>query len=89
MMRRNARSLGSRFARRARYALAAVPFAEIAQAGAIVGGWAAITWGVATLTVWQAWPLSAGAFLLSLAGWRFLVRLFRDGLYVLATKGRR
>ena len=56
---------------------------EVLVSIALLGGWLLITWGVASLTRWQAWPISLGLLLFSLAGWRFLRNLFRDGLYVL------
>ena len=57
--------------------------AELATAAAFLGGWALVTWAVASLTVWQVWPLSGGVFLLSLGGWRLLWRMACDGLYAL------
>lgn len=68
---------------RARVALAAWPWAELAAALALLAGWTLLTWGVAALTVWQVWPISAGLFLVSLFGWRFFYTMARDGLYAL------
>ena len=48
---------------------------------AILVGWVLVTWGVASLLVWQVWPLSGGLFLLSLAGWEHLRDLFGEGVY--------
>lgn len=53
---------------------------------AIVGGWASLTHGVAALTVPEAWPISFGLFLLSLAGWGHLRVLFGVGAYALSKK---
>lgn len=50
---------------------------------AIVGGWALLTHGVASLTVPEAWPLSGGLFLLSLAGWGHLRQIAVMGLYTI------
>lgn len=63
-----------------------IPWAEVAHGLCIVGGWALVTWGVAELTVWQAWPLSAGLLLLSFAGWAHLKVLFANGFYALTRK---
>ena len=57
--------------------------AESAATVALISGWALVTWGVASLTVWQAWPISSGLFLLGCFGFRLLVKVFGDGLYVL------
>ncbi len=59
-----------------------------AHASAIVGGWGLVTWGVVSLTVWQAWPISGGLFLLSCAGWGHLRVVFSAGLYALMRAGR-
>lgn len=59
--------------------------AELLTGAAIVSGWGLVTWGIADLTsTWQAWPLSAGVFLLGIAGWRLVARIMLDGLYVLS-----
>ncbi len=50
---------------------------------AIVGGWALVTAGVASLLVAEVWLISGGLFLLSLAGWGHLFRVFSLGLYKL------
>lgn len=62
---------------------------EALQAAALLSGWVLLTWGIASLTVWQAWPISAGLLLLSVVGWGFLKTLFANGLYTLsrAAKG--
>lgn len=57
--------------------------AELALSAAILGGWTLITVGLAALTTRHVWPISAGFFLLSLAGWQFVGRLFWRGLYIL------
>lgn len=54
------------------------------QVSVIIGGWAMLTWGVASLTVWQVWPISTGAFLLAIAGAEHLRLVFGKGLYALA-----
>ena len=59
-----------------------------AHASVILGGWGLVTWGVASLTVWQSWPISGGLFLLSLAGWGHLRIVFSAGVYALACAGR-
>ncbi len=60
---------------------------ELLQALVIVAGWALLTWGMARLLVPEVWLISAGLFLLSIAGWSFLATLFRRGLYSLMRKG--
>ncbi len=63
---------------------------EALQALGILAGWASITWGVASLLVWQVWPISGGVFVLSVVGWKHMTTLFGEGLYVLTRKtGRR
>lgn len=57
--------------------------AELLVTVALLGGWALLTWGVAELTTRFAWQISAGLFLLSCCGWKFLWTLVRRGLYVL------
>ena len=64
--------------------LGALPWAEAAQAVLIAGGWWLITWGVASLLVWQIWPISGGILLLSIAGWAHLTTLFSAGVYALS-----
>jgi hypothetical protein len=53
---------------------------------AIVAGWTFVTWGIADLLVPEVWPLSAGLFLLSLAGWGHLRVLFTGGVYTLSRR---
>lgn len=60
-----------------------------AHGTAILAGWGLVTWGIASLTAWQIWPISGGLFLLSLAGWGTLRVLFTSGIYALARIGRR
>lgn len=55
----------------------------------ILCGWALLTHGIASLTAPEAWPLSGGLFLLSLAGWGHLRVLFTAGLYALSKAGER
>lgn len=70
-----------------RRAAAALPWAELAAASALVVGWLLVTWAVASLLgVWQVYPLSAGLFALSMFGWRYLYVMAREGLYTL-TRG--
>lgn len=60
--------------------------AEILTAVVAVAGWLLVTWGLAELlTVW-VWPISLGALLLGLTGWRFVWRLLVDGFYVLTKR---
>lgn len=65
--------------------------AEAIATAALVAGWTLITWGAASLLVWQVWPISGGVFLLGCFGWRLLLRVFGDGLYALyrESEGRR
>lgn len=60
---------------------------EILHSLAILGGWTLVSWGLASLLVWQAWPISGGLLLLSLAGWGHLRVVFHSGLYRL-TRGK-
>lgn len=57
--------------------------AALLHAGAILGGWALLTAGLASLLVPEVWLISGGLFLLSLAGWGHLRVLFGVGLYTL------
>lgn len=57
--------------------------AELLLAAAIVAGWGLLTWAVASLIGWRAWPVAGGLLLLSGAGWRLLFNIARDGLYAL------
>jgi hypothetical protein len=54
---------------------------------AILLGWALVTEGLARLLVYEVRLLSAGLFLLSLAGWGHLRVLFGAGLYALHRRG--
>lgn len=49
----------------------------------ILGGWALLTYGVASLTVPEVWPISGGLFCLSFAGWGHLRVLFTMGWWAL------
>jgi hypothetical protein len=56
--------------------------AELAQALAILAGWALVTLAVARVARPDVtWPLSAGLLLLSLSGVKWLGNLFWNGLY--------
>jgi hypothetical protein len=61
--------------------------AELLTAIAILLGWAFLTSAIAVLArpdvVWRA---SAGLFLLSLCGWKFLYAILSNGLYKLTRK---
>lgn len=61
---------------------------EVLVTLAILAGWTLITHGIVQLLGrWASgsalWSLSAGLFLLSLAGWSFLRTMFGKGLYAL------
>ena len=60
--------------------------AEILTALAWLCGWALVTWGVVS---WSLWPVSAGLLSISLGGWRLLYVVVRDGLYTLTRDDRR
>ncbi len=55
---------------------------------ALVSGWALLTWGLDELLGPVVWKVSGGVFLLSLCGWRLLLRIFGDGLYHLMQGGK-
>lgn len=57
--------------------------AALLAALALLTGWALLTWGVASLLVWQVWPISAGLLLVSIFGWRLFGRIAVEGLYSL------
>ena len=57
---------------------------ELLQAVGILAGWASLTWGLASLLVWQVWPISFGLLLLSVVGWKHMATLFGEGLYTLS-----
>ncbi len=67
------------------HALAAVlgAWAEILDGLGIIAGWALLTWGLASLLVWEVWLLSGGVFVLSIVGWKHLRTIFTEGLYPL------
>lgn len=50
----------------------------------IISGWGLVTFGVASLLVWEVWPISLGLLVLSIVGWGHLKRLFGKGLYELS-----
>ena len=52
----------------------------------ILAGWALVTFGLASITVWQVWPISLGILFLSLVGWGHLRVLFGQGLYSLSRR---
>ena len=58
----------------------------VLHALAIVGGWAFLTAGIASLLVPEVWLISTGLFLLSLAGWGHLRILASAGLYTLSRR---
>lgn len=63
---------------------ARLPWPELGAAMALLAGWSLLSWAIASLTrTWEVWPISAGIFLLSLFGWRYLYVMARDGLYAL------
>jgi hypothetical protein len=49
-----------------------------------LGGWAFLTWGVASLLVWQVWPMSIGILLLSFPGLRVVAKALMVGVYLIA-----
>mgnify|MGYP001598085413 CR=1 FL=1 len=61
---------------------------EILTGSAFVTGWLLLTWAAASLLVWQVWPASIGALLISCGGWKLLGTMAREGLYALMRKGR-
>jgi hypothetical protein len=64
--------------------------AELLVVLATIGGWASLTAGIAEFLPARAraiWFLSAGVFLLSLAGWQFLGVISARGLYSLTRSG--
>lgn len=66
--------------------------APVLHAGAILGGWALLTVGVAPILEWwglKAYALSGGVLLLSLAGWGHLRVLFGVGVYALHQRGKK
>jgi hypothetical protein len=56
-------------------------WAELLTAAAFLAGWLLVTWGVASLTVWQVWPVSLGLLLISAGGWKVLAQLVAHGLH--------
>lgn len=66
--------------------------AEALLSLAVLIGWTLLTLGIGALVGARArvvYLVSAGLFLLSLAGWKLLYRLAADGLYVLTRKKTR
>lgn len=64
--------------------------AELAVFVGAVGGWCALTVGVARLVRPDiVWPLSLGILSLSLCGWRLLATVAQHGLYALSREDRR
>ena len=57
---------------------------EALQVLGILSGWGLITFGVASLLVWQVWPISLGLLVLSIVGWGHMRMLFGKGLYKLS-----
>lgn len=60
--------------------------AELAQGAALLGGWAALAFGLSLVLGPRVWPFAVAALLLSASGWRFTYRLVRDGLYTLTRR---
>ena len=61
--------------------------AELLVSLAMLSGWALVTLAVARIVRPDVvWPLSAGLAVLALCGWKFLLQIARDGLYIL-TRG--
>jgi hypothetical protein len=63
--------------------------AEVLLTGAALGGWYALTYGLAGLLGTKVWPLSVGVLLLSGCGWKLLWRIVTDGLYDLTREEKR
>lgn len=61
--------------------------AELLTATAVLAGWTFLTWALASLVGWRAWPLGAGLLCFSLAGWKFIYTTAGEGLYALTRKG--
>ena len=57
---------------------------EALQVLGILSGWGVVTFGLASLLVWEVWPISLGLLVLSMVGWGHLKRLFGKGLYELS-----
>lgn len=82
-------------AREVRRALAGVLglWREVVLVAAALGGWALMTWGVASLLVWQVWPISAGLFLFAFVavglGRKPRSTIAAEGLYRLTGGGSR
>ena len=57
---------------------------EALQVLGILSGWALLTYGLASLLVWQVWPISLGLLVFSMVGWGYLKKLFGKGLYELS-----
>ncbi len=60
---------------------------EALQVLGILSGWGLVTFGVASLLVWQVWPISLGFLVLSMVGWGHMRMLFGKGLYKLSRSG--
>ena len=61
--------------------------AELLVSLAMLAGWALVTLAIGRLVRPDVvWPLSAGLAVLALCGWKFLLQIARDGLYIL-TRG--
>lgn len=52
-----------------------------------LSGWALVTWGLASLLDWRVWPISTGILFLGLTGYRLILRMLLDGVYVLSREG--
>jgi hypothetical protein len=73
-----------RLAAAARWCAAGTP--KALHVLAIVGGWAALTHGIASMTVPEVWWISLGLFGFSAAGWGHLRVLASAGVYALRRK---
>ncbi len=62
---------------------------EALQVVGILSGWALVTFGMASLLVWQVWPISLGLLVLSTVGWGHMRVLFGKGLYKLSRDVRK
>lgn len=54
---------------------------EISVGLCLVVGWASLAAGVASLLGWRVWPFAIALLLFSVAGFRLIGTIVRDGLY--------
>ena len=58
--------------------------AELLVSLGMLAGWALVTLALGRITRPDVvWPLSAGLAVLALCGWKFLLQVVREGLYIL------